>query len=553
MNGAVGTLSFINTRIGVISYEVQFDWNVGDAFKEVEDSRISEVTITVSYTGKNGETKLIEQKITKDMLQKLDNGNYAYYLLNLPKYDIDGKLIDYKIKEIKINDSTVSDGVVNVGDDRCKVTVSSETITEGAAAKSDDLHTIIISNTFEDTTDTTVHKRWIDNKNAENTRPDLYIKLYRVSENPKERDEKDTPKVEQVCKEYKWVRGEAENNTINYWTYTFEGFPKYDSEGYRYTYYVREQEPARMPQYRQEYSNIASNPDVYTAAPYADVAYNNGTITNRLYGETVINGEKLWQNMAGMLQKKDYPIAYVTLFRGNVQISEETAITSGETSFHFNTATDSAIQNGLVITETDAENHKTAKMLNGNIVLPKYDEIGRRITYTMQERPINGYIFKIEQGSHKLINEYNGGRKLQFQVDKVWKGMTDKDVYPTIKFTLHQVFRVEDGKNTDGTTKYKYYEFNHFDREVKITDSDQTKNFSVTFGDSLHPEEEEALRYYSPIGEPYRNFVTETLSNYDGEQVLFIEADDQRCVRVSRHSICLKERQYIIHGRARKR
>ncbi len=529
VNGADGTLRFINTRIGVISYEVQFDWNVGDALtKDSEgNSQISSVTLTVSYTGTNGETVLIEQLITPDKLLQLPNGNYAYYLLNLPKYDLDGKLIDYTIKEIKINDSPVTNGEVNVGSDHCKVTVSSEIITEGSEAKSDDLHTIIISNTFEDKTNTTVHKRWVDNSNAEYTRPDLYIKLYRVSENPAALKNADgTPKEEQVGKEYKWVKDATD--TLNYWTYLFEDFPKYDSDGYKYTYYVKEQEPERMPQYKQEYSNIANNPDVYVDANSlrTDVAYNNGTIINRLYGETTVNGEKLWKNMAGMLQKKDYPIAYVTLYKGNTQISDVTEIRSGATSFKFSTATNDAISGGLVITEQNDQGVTVAKLQDGNIVLPKYDELGRRITYTMKEEPINGYISKIEQGSQKLINEYNGGRKLQFTVNKHWEGMTSTDVYPTIKFTLHQVFRVEETDAEGNFVQYKYYEFNHFDREVKVTQNNATKDFSVTFGDAAHPEEAEALRYYSPIGEPYTYFVTETLSNYDGEQVLFIENAD---------------------------
>ena len=229
--------------------------------------------------------------------------------------------------------------------------------------------------------------------------------------------------------------------------------------------------------------------------------------------------------MAGVLAKKDYPIAYVTLYKGNTQISETKEIRSGATSFKFDAATQDAIDRGLVVTET-VNGETTAKLQNGNILLPKYDEYGRRIEYTMKEKPINGYISKIEQGSQKLINEYNGGRKLKFTVNKAWAGMENQNVYPTIQFTLHQIFRVEEGEDADNNPIYKYYEFNHFEREVKITQDSEEKDFSVTFGDDAHPDEAEALRYYSPIGEPYKYFITETLSNYDGEQAIFITNED---------------------------
>ena len=180
VNGTVGTLHFINTRIGVISYEVQFDWKVGDALKNGD---IKSVTISIENPAINGGK--IEQSVDFTELTPLSNGNYAYYILNLPKYDTNGKLIDYQINELSITDGNgISHTVDNtkneaiIGTDKCKVTISSETIIEGAEAKTDDLHRIIISNTFEDETDITVHKRWYDNTNAENTRSDLYIKLH---------------------------------------------------------------------------------------------------------------------------------------------------------------------------------------------------------------------------------------------------------------------------------------------------------------------------------------------------------------------------------------
>ena len=583
VNDVKGTLRFINTRIGVINYEVLLDWKVGDA---VNSGEIKTLTLRISGEGlPNG---YIEQTINptdEDQLDEFGNvihpsdlvpvtkdGNqyYGYYMLNLPKYDDNGKLINYRVEEIKINGSSLdSDGEVNINagnhTDHCVVKVSSETITPGPVARSDDLHTIVITNKFKDSEQISVHKRWIDNDDADNTRSDLYIKLYRLSEKPGS-----TPVQLPGDKdgEYRWEQ-EADD-TANYWTYIFDDLPRYDGDGYHYTYFVQEQEPERLPGYLQEYEsnagyddngNYIDNPKVYlteeellddvmkdydddpdTNSRYVNVAFDGGTIVNRLYGEVVINGEKLWKNVSSILAEQDYPIAVVKLYRDLSGLTEaelnklavkadlteeeiesrsvlisETTVTSGATDFKFSEAEFDAFYRRFIIMEHDAMNTRP-KMVDGSIVLPKYDELGIRLAYKLEEEPICGYVSKIEQGSTKLINEYHGGRKLSFKVTKHWEGMEDQRVFPTIKFTLHQVFRVNRG--TEENPVYQYYEMNRFEREVRARE-----DFEVNFPDESHQTEANSLRYYSPVGEPYTYFVTETLSNYDGEQAIFVDAD----------------------------
>ena len=103
--------------------------------------------------------------------------------------------------------------------------------------------------------------------------------------------------------------------------------------------------------------------------------------------------------------------------------------------------------------------------------------------------------------------------------------MEDEQIFPTITFTLHQVFGVNNG--TEQEPSMHYYEMNAFEREIRATDDD---DYTVQFGDAEHPDEANALRYYSPTGEPYIYFITETLSNYDGEQVVFIEEGKEQYI-----------------------
>ncbi len=576
INDTLYTVRFINTRIGVINYEVLFDWKVGDAIAQMGESDLDKEikTVTIKITGDGLPGGYIEKTVSpNELLPVTKDGKtyYGYYMLNLPKYDENGKLIDYHVEEVRINNESVDDnGEVNVGvDDHCVVKVSSESVTEGSKARSDDLHTVTITNTFKDEDTLRVHKRWVDDSNNDNTRTDLYIRLYRISKKP-------GSVVQQVLgdlgEDYKWERRAGEE--INYWTYIFEDLPKYDAEGYPYTYFVREQD--ELPGYRQEYENHAtytdpeddsvtlSNPKVYIPdailaagaqigttedrIDFDEVVFNEGTITNRLYGELTIDGEKLWQNISSILAAEDYPIANVSLYRDLSSLSAEdleklaqtanltadekrdrevliaeTTVRSGANAFKFTDAVPDAISRRFIITERDSQSGTVVpKITDGNIVLPKYDELGIRLAYKLKEEPINGYLSKIEQGSQKLINEYHGGRPLAFEVTKKWMGMENETIFPTIKITLHQVFKVNEG--TAEEPRYKYYEMNHFEREIR---TDSLHDIVVNFPDASHPEEAKALHYYSPIGHPYTYFVTETLSNYDGEQVLYIE-DDMR-------------------------
>ena len=254
VNGTVGTLHFINTRIGVISYEVQFDWNVGDA---LTNGDIQSVTIAIKNPANN---QRIEQTIDFSNLTQLDDGNYAFYFLNLPKYDTNGKLIEYQIEELSIKDennhtysvdSTKNEVTIGSGD-KCHVTISSEEIVEGSEAKTDDLHKIIITNTFQDETSITVHKRWKDNSNLENTRSDLYIRLHGISE--------ENLKKENISVEYAWEK--HDDDTENYWTYTFNHLAKYDEKGYKYTYYVTEQNAQWLLERENNQVKIKENTDV---------------------------------------------------------------------------------------------------------------------------------------------------------------------------------------------------------------------------------------------------------------------------------------------------
>ena len=77
-------------------------------------------------------------------------------------------------------------------------------------------------------------------------------------------------------------------------------------------------------------------------------------------------------------------------------------------------------------------------MKDGSVLLPKYDDYGRAYTYSLSEKSINGYNFKIS--NDQVVNEYNGGRPMEIEVTKKWTNMDKNSIFPTIKVILHQVF-----------------------------------------------------------------------------------------------------------------
>lgn len=176
VNGQDGQLVFKNIRIGVVNYKIHFDWKLGGI-------PVNQVTI-----------KILDENTQKERTVVIENAGSIddYFILNLPKYDTNGKVIEYKITEINIDGQTVtpnSDGTGscslkdNFGDEGTVSVKYEENNTDyGKYNTTDDLRNLTITNKFEGTTDFTVNKQWKDNKNEYKTRPDLYVSLYRYVE-----------------------------------------------------------------------------------------------------------------------------------------------------------------------------------------------------------------------------------------------------------------------------------------------------------------------------------------------------------------------------------
>ncbi|GEM_PF-5209330 len=401
MSGTVGGLVFRNTRIGVVSYKIKFNWNTGIQTENIDSVEVK-ITPKMQFTDDVSGNKVykyftiapdgtitptedksiaysqpytltmsdILAEQTDPVSGQIIKYSGEYYIMNLPKYDTNGVIIKYEMDEVTLKsgdeETTITNGSCTFNNNNMVVEIKTDTTEFGKTVtpdyNSDDLMKIIITNTFVNTTDFLVHKKWFDNTHAYAKRPDLYIRLWRYPEDTPENEiSTHAEKVPGRDKDYSWTQHEGDEE--NFWHYKFTGLDLYDSRGYRYIYFVEE---LPMEGYKTTYdnnfdqttaeagvtppeeylddpedTNTDHNPRanhalndygkrggadnktiIYQKAPEAQLsdktrAYNNGIIVNTIYDEVVVDGDKLWQHISSVADnyKQYFPVAKVYLLR----------------------------------------------------------------------------------------------------------------------------------------------------------------------------------------------------------------------------------------------
>ncbi|MFR2564284.1 MAG: Cna B-type domain-containing protein, partial [Anaerovoracaceae bacterium] len=247
-------------------------------------------------------------------------------------------------------------------------------------------------------TDISGTKTWVDDSNADNTRPDsITLKLYR---NIKGGDKTEVTGVTPT-----WTKN---GNT---WTYEYKDLPKTDADGNVYTYTVKE--------------------ELAATSPY-EAKYDGNNITNSLKsGTTDFSGEKVWKDSDGK------PIDNSKL-PASIEIE---LLQNGESM--------TPVQKQTV---TPGADNKWTYTFTG---LPKYDKDGKRYQYSTKEH-IDGYISGIDTSTGELTNTYNGGTT-SYVVEKAW---SDSENHPaSVTVQLKQDGEAYGGKvtlNSVNNWKHEY-------------------------------------------------------------------------------------------------
>ena len=271
-----------------------------------------------------------------------------------------------------------------------------------------------------------------------------------------------------------------------------------------------------------------------------DDAITDGTITNYLYGTTTVPGIKNWYGIdKSNFADANYPIADIFLYKWEKAHGPYDTIQSRDNKYYISIQEISGENIGELINISQIINgakifgfdkQKTIKKENDQYVyhklgnsdhydyvefnepdddgtlLMKYDSIGAKIKYSVQERAINGYTFNISNDTKiNATNEYTGGDPIQVRVKKTWENMRQAPAKPIIEVTLHQAYV---GKNSLGS--WDLIDYHTFTQPLY-----GNNGYEYTFGGPGNPED---LREYAPTGNKFIYYVTEKLTSADGKE-----------------------------------
>lgn len=344
-----------NRRIGLFDLTVKKDWKDGgdaenrpdaqlvlssteypDAFS-IDDAgnvwvQVSDNRLPVNVPTGPNDTDRRQLNATTDNVSLNDDGGLVmqidtsadddglYQFFGLPKYDAFGAVVHYDVTEEWVGDHTGYTSSKSVGD----YVVGTQHF--------HDTQTITFTNRRTGTRDVTFYKQWKDfYVNDElNQRPDIYLTLYRVTEERAADGSITYSDPEQVPGYVHWLWQGTESDNPQYdQMSTISGLPAYDGEGCAYIYYASEsmaadatsldydavkfdygsidKAKAEAEQNKEAYpggenavrvsSNIESTDPTQNGADYA--IHEDGTFVNSLTSKLVARGTKLWDDVPG--------------------------------------------------------------------------------------------------------------------------------------------------------------------------------------------------------------------------------------------------------------
>ena len=378
----------------------------------IQQNRRPEV-VTINVIGENN-------KIVQSYDLKVREGETSHTFTNLPKYNSEGREINYTVEEVnnedlKFYESSVS-GDMNAG--------------------------YTITNTFkvpQEETSVTVTKVWKDNNNEAKKRPNsIKLLLKRGAEVVGEQEVSSANKVD--------------NNT---WSYTFTGLNRYDSNGKEIVYTADETE--------------INNNDLQ----FYNKNISGTTITNTFTQDTStveITVNKVWGDTE--IQETRRPESVIIILKGN-NVEVKRVELSGEN-------------------QEDKDNW-TYTFTN----LPKYDNYNNIINYTVDEEAKNAndlkFYSKTIDGTTITNTFVKPTEKISIEVNKKWEDQENKyEKRPTsIKYQVKNGEEVVAEKVVTNKENWEYTfegldKYNEEGQEIAYTIDEQ----EVISGDLYYYEKE---------------------------------------------------------------
>lgn len=430
--------------------------------------------------------------------------NWEFTISNLPMFSPDGVRLYYDIDEIpeEINDETQEESTSTLSYIQKKVApiLDSDNKTQQ--------FTFNFENIITGTTTHVAYKHWkdADASITSANRPDIYFILYRyLKKDAKEAgidvltdvDDVSTLKSYEQYIDYKaqvWTTSsDAAKETFDYdkgydLKVKIEDLPRFDEYGNEYGYVFVEQ---LNNDGQSVYGKYYGTADTYTA----DDGITYEVFTNTISDQMTISGTKVWTGFTGLRidDVSQYPDPIIQLYRttaanpDNALLVDEVHLNGSKKSYNFPNGT------------PDEEYKGNYLDVNGNYMLPKFDENGIRYKYFVKETfssDITDLLYIKTNANGTLTNEFRDDiNRCSIKVHKDWqRDVFDKeDEYPSVTFTLYRT----DDKSVSYTELEPY--------DVRTITADQFEaakgKCECTF---------ENLLIYSPQGKEYTYYIVES-------------------------------------------
>ncbi|MDO4276130.1 MAG: SpaA isopeptide-forming pilin-related protein, partial [Eubacteriales bacterium] len=567
---ARGMLCVTNRRVGLVDLTVTKNWvdqdNNADRptdlklklYCQEHEDAIDYTNNTINFGNDSLPIKLSdgsEGSAIQAVAYDTQSNTYTYSFYNLPKYDGEGKVVHYYIKEEEGTTGSIA------GAEYATPVISYGTYIPGRTSDSPDTQEITVTNKKSKAKPVTFYKLWKDAyAYGQGKRPDIYLDLWKTdSKNP-------TPVPVPDHINYLWTRASDPTNSAYKWTCDFGDLPKYDSNGKEITYYAEEKthvsadalgydtspeavmdkDGTYKDQYPSTQPGQTGTENTTISAGEKTLLKEGGTFVNKLTGTITITGKKIWKNIPDGMPFEDFPGLTIKASRsltapqgGKTTVDVQQLVRLMKPGIRPLLVT--PVHNGFVKTGSDTWKEIASTKLSVENRIPgtndfmftmnktgdndtpdpagtnldKYDEDGNLYYYKVEEEVTNaenlsGTTYESlpgEVNNFIITNVYNqsDGNTGNLTVNKTWDGIFADDLkgkyqYPAVEFTLWRNYESNAADSTKTISK---------DEKVTamILKSGTDISGTVTF---------EKLLVTAPNGNKYNYFVDEKILNgYD--------------------------------------
>ncbi|HIQ64016.1 MAG TPA: Cna B-type domain-containing protein [Candidatus Avichristensenella intestinipullorum] len=499
---------------------------------------------------------------TRQPIVLASGGTTAYVFAGLPMYDTTGTVAHYVVREVLV-DTTTGETVSEWPEGLPPYTVTYGDVEDtGNSTHAESDLKQSVTNTLSGAKIVKWYKQWEDQyAEAKGRRPDIYLDIYRVT-----LQNGQLTKPEVYLEDY---RVYTATDGSHAWRAELS-VPKYDSEGYEYFYYAAEYiqvqhadfdyAPAEYSYqgtpYGTEYDSEGTvqgnvihgqpSPKIRIEQAGKCCLLEEGTITNRLEAELVIEGQKLWSALPGAYPAVDLPAVAFEVTRA-LDANSNDLRDEGEAIEQEFSATltvekwADALVNGSYQFKIAYAGVNTNSLVNGAIVvggntdspLPKYNEHGQRYFYYLQEagicwpdglpvQPDVEDVFNIPNNpTHTYVLE-NGYKSItgRLAVKKLLKLPENPEGYPSVTMRLTRSY-TSYAEGTAGTV----VEDSSFSMEQTWAAADIQEAAASGTAPYAYTFLFEDLALYAPNGAAYTYTVTEIKDNLDGYQTWAAQGD----------------------------